>query len=569
MSIKRQKMYQLTLGILGLVLLLALTLFKKDYMNWNILLFFIFLCSSVILQKIELRIGEFTLTFDTAVMIASYFTLGLVPTLWLMGIVYFFYRIIISKPSVKSVFSNTGMMMLIYILTHYSFKLLGYDFDGELKIANGIVVAIFSINVFLLNWLFLLLYFRICNIKIPTSWFEGLKWDFYGNVLIIPLSILLVEAYYTYSYIGLIVLSLLIMFANLLFKLMRNLVFLNNELRVVHKVSVSISSKLELKETTSNTIDGINELVKCDYCSILMFDLKKDSVKTMASKAFKDKNIDINDRRVEKYISEKLNILKNQKMSFIENKTKIGKMILDIEKISNEIKSVIYEPLIANNEIIGCILVYSKQYKKFLKEHLSVMDILANQAAIAIENARMYKEIKNRAIKDALTGLFNQSYFFDALDSITGDCSICTRQKCINCSTTSLIIFDIDHFKKVNDTYGHQTGDKILKDVTKIIKENVRKSDIVSRYGGEEFTVILPKTDETTAYKIADRIREIIEEDTFRTANDKKINITISGGVSEFPRQADSGSTLLAYADRAMYIGSKRQGRNKISKYIS
>jgi diguanylate cyclase (GGDEF)-like protein len=128
------------------------------------------------------------------------------------------------------------------------------------------------------------------------------------------------------------------------------------------------------------------------------------------------------------------------------------------------------------------------------------------------------------------------------------------------------MIFDIDYFKRVNDTYGHTVGDFVLKEVADLIKSSVRKDDIVARYGGEEFTVILPDLDSDEAYVIAERIRNKIEEHIF-AVNDLKIKITISGGISEYPRLAANDVELVNYADRAMYVGAKFRGRNRIKIY--
>lgn len=567
MDVRKRNVYDFTLGILSLGLLLSLSFIQEGITQIDSPLFLLLIAAGLILQRIELRISDFTITFDVCVMIASYFILGFLPTLWLITIMFFSYKLTSKTISMGTIFSNTGMFVFIFVIIHFLFKSLGYEYSRSFEIANAVKTAIFSLILFLLNWMFIFLRIKISSRNLPISWFESFKWDFYGSLVAIPMSVMLITGYYYYNYIGILVLSLLILLVNFSFKILRNLVFLNNELRVVHEASVSISGNLELCETTLNIIDGIYELVRCDFCSVLKFDTERMIVETMDSKIFGDMEVD--NISIENYMEDILQGLINHKKSFIENKSRINKMILDPEKISKNFKSILYEPLVVQDELIGCLLICSEKHKSFLKEHLIVLNILANQAAIAIENARMYKETKNRAIKDSLTGVFNQSYFFSALDAITGECELCDKEKCTTCRMTSLIIFDIDFFKQVNDTYGHQTGDKILRDVIEIIKGNVRKSDIVSRYGGEEFTVILPQTDEDTAFSIADRIRQIIEDTLFITVRGKSIRITISGGVSEFPKQADSGSSLLAYADRAMYIGSKRQGRNKISKYIS
>jgi diguanylate cyclase (GGDEF)-like protein len=166
---------------------------------------------------------------------------------------------------------------------------------------------------------------------------------------------------------------------------------------------------------------------------------------------------------------------------------------------------------------------------------------------------------KEESITDNLTYLYNQKYFYNYMDrkineNPEGD------------TMMSLVMFDIDHFKHINDTYGHLTGDYVLKEVARLIKNSIRKNDVAARYGGEEFTVILPDMNSEDAYIVAERIRESIEQHIF-LMNGHKITITISGGVAEYPKVASNVSELVSYADRAMYVGAKFKGRNKVKIY--
>ena len=556
--------YLLTVGIIGAVSTLLLTIFNGNYFNVNPFLFIILGAVAIASRKIQFRVGDFTLTFDITALIASYFILGLVPTLWLIFITNFIYAYIVDKSRVLKDFYNASLLLIMFIMIHFIYEITGFSFNGVLGAKSRISIGVFSLLIFVLNWGLIFLDIGLTGGKLPKGWFEGLSWDFYGNIIVIPLSIGLIEFYYKYEFLGLILLSFTIFIANVLFRLIRNLVFTNNELKVVHEVSVSISSGLELSETTSNIINGIKTLVNCEYCSIIYFDKDTKSAKIMDSNLFYDMPVD--EKSTEDYFTENLEKILMVKESIIVND---NSFIIKPSSISKDIKSFIFEPLLQENETIGCIVICSNDNTKFFKEQLMIMDILASQAVIAIENAKSYKEAKNKAIRDSLTGLYNQRYFFDVLDSLNDSCRLCQKNDCTGCNSTSLVILDIDHFKKVNDTYGHPTGDKILREVTNIIKNNVRKSDIVSRYGGEEFTIILPNTKEEIAHEIADRIREAVESTQFYTLENKPIKITISGGVSEFPTKAHTGSTLLTNADRAMYSGSKQKGRNKISRYVS
>jgi len=175
---------------------------------------------------------------------------------------------------------------------------------------------------------------------------------------------------------------------------------------------------------------------------------------------------------------------------------------------------------------------------------------LAQQAAMAVEHARLYE----LAITDGLTRLFIHRYFQARLEEEI------LRAKRYH-TTVSLILFDIDHFKKFNDTYGHQQGDIVLIEVAKVIKQTVRDTiDIPARYGGEEFTIILPETDGPGALLVAERLRKNVETHDF-PGQEKPLHVTISLGIACYPDNASSKSVLIKKADLALYA-CKEKGRN-------
>lgn len=172
------------------------------------------------------------------------------------------------------------------------------------------------------------------------------------------------------------------------------------------------------------------------------------------------------------------------------------------------------------------------------------------------ENAREAEEL---ARHDGLTDLFNQRAFFELLREET---SRAQRFK----HSVSLLMLDIDHFKHVNDTYGHPVGDLVLKGLSDLLKKQARVVDRVCRYGGEEFMVILPETEAAAAMQIAERLRAEVEYRPFGMGGGKVVNITVSIGVSTYPQQADTPEAIVRASDTALY-DAKRAGRNRVSRY--
>ncbi len=172
--------------------------------------------------------------------------------------------------------------------------------------------------------------------------------------------------------------------------------------------------------------------------------------------------------------------------------------------------------------------------------------------------SRDFEQQYKLATTDGLTELFNHRYFQEQIRLQTEQC----KRYNIN---FSLIIIDIDFFKKFNDNFGHQSGDAVLRQVAQTLKRNVRATDIVCRYGGEEMSIILPNTDEEEAYSTAQKICERVAQHKFKLANGKETNVTISLGVSTFPKDGETAETMISSADKRLYE-AKNSGRNRVGK---
>jgi diguanylate cyclase (GGDEF)-like protein len=217
----------------------------------------------------------------------------------------------------------------------------------------------------------------------------------------------------------------------------------------------------------------------------------------------------------------------------------------------SNVENIVCLPLIAGDECIGVVNITNKlSGGKFTNEDAELLVTLAGQASITINNANLY----HLAITDGLTQLYIKRYFNQMLHT---EIRRSQRYK----HQVSLILTDIDHFKKFNDTYGHQQGDAVLALVAKIIKQNVREIDIACRYGGEEFAVIAPETGSHAAMELAERIRTLVSKHPFPNLKGGTLNVTLSLGIATYPNHCDDEETLIRAADEAMYA-CKHAGRN-------
>ena len=220
-------------------------------------------------------------------------------------------------------------------------------------------------------------------------------------------------------------------------------------------------------------------------------------------------------------------------------------------------EELIIMPLKAKDTVNGLIVADNIYTKKSINEtEIKFFTMLANQAGLAIENSQLYEMMVHKSHTDPVTGLWNHGFFQEKLSETVQDSKV-------KDFPVSLLIADIDNFKKLNDTYGHQHGDVILREVARLFKESSREVDYVCRYGGEEFALILPYTSKQQSYEIAERLRSKIEQNRFPgTGADSTLNVTVSIGLSTIPDDAGSKQELFTQADKAMYI-AKFSGKNK------
>jgi two-component system cell cycle response regulator len=223
-----------------------------------------------------------------------------------------------------------------------------------------------------------------------------------------------------------------------------------------------------------------------------------------------------------------------------------------------EFQSLLMLPLLVKDEVIGTLTVAARRAGAFPGDRREMLGVIANQVAISVQNGRMYQALEEQATTDGLTGLVNHRTFQERFSGML------TRAERHN-FTVALLLTDIDHFKKINDTYGHPTGDEVLRRVAGLLAGSARKIDITARYGGEEFALVLEATQREGALQLAERIRNEIGEQLFESAKGP-FSATMSLGIALYPADGRSKSELIKNADAALYA-AKNGGRNQAVYY--
>ncbi len=219
-----------------------------------------------------------------------------------------------------------------------------------------------------------------------------------------------------------------------------------------------------------------------------------------------------------------------------------------------------------HQDLKGCLCIGAKLgNRSFSDEDLVFLKLLANMIAVSLHNAQLYY----RSIIDSLTRVYSRGHFdihldaevkraHDRRNSVEDEAGEVDQLNCV-----SLVLLDIDHFKRFNDTYGHLTGDLVLKKAAELFSDSVRKMDVVARYGGEEFALILPETNKQDAFTLAERLRVSLASNRV-VVEGQALQVTASFGIATYPVDAQSVRELVAQADLALY-DSKGSGRNRVT----
>jgi diguanylate cyclase (GGDEF)-like protein len=222
----------------------------------------------------------------------------------------------------------------------------------------------------------------------------------------------------------------------------------------------------------------------------------------------------------------------------------------------SHIRSFLGVPLIVGKQVIGMLAIDSTRANFFTEDHTRLISAFADQVALAMQNAKLFSDVQNLAHTDSLTGLNNRHYFTELAQR---EFERARRHR----RPLAAIMLDIDHFKNVNDTYGHSTGDQVLREVSARCKTIVRDIDVLGRYGGEEFASLVLETDVNGGQIVAERLRQTVANPPIET-DQGPLEVTISVGISILDQECENLDELLRRADQALYM-AKQAGRNQVA----
>ena len=331
-----------------------------------------------------------------------------------------------------------------------------------------------------------------------------------------------------------------------------------------YRASAMLGRTITLERVVDTAIEAAREIVEFDMATIALFDkdekkhrvlrvlVAEDATRVVDVKALEGLEFRDNSGLVSMVVKNKHYLpaggeLRDQATPVFTRKVRL-----------RGIASLLCLPLICADEVMGTFTLATRRRGAFPNDTREMLGVIANQVAVSLENAKMYRQMETMATTDGLTGVANRRMFQERLADLTGRAE---RHQL----KLAVILCDIDHFKRVNDTYGHPVGDVVLRGVARILADSVRKIDVVARYGGEEFAVIMDGADADGAQLLAERIRLDVAAAAF-AAEAGPFQVTLSLGIADMTLGGQGKQTIVERADQALYH-AKHCGRNRSVTY--
>ncbi|MFZ7945576.1 sensor domain-containing diguanylate cyclase [Neobacillus sp. 19] len=462
---------------------------------------------------------------------------------------------------------NLNMFFLVSFISGILYYALGGQTGPSL--ANDTrslwLAVLYVIVYYLLNQIII-----SCNLyfiyRVKESYFgKDLFVETITTLITMPIGLVLYILYNQVGLLALLFVGIPFVSLSIVFNLYYSSEKINEYLQKATEIGHQLAEQLHVNAVLDLFIQKLSEMLPVDYAYIL--EAKGDDLTLI--------------RRIESGTvmpNEVLSLKKNEGISgMVWSKQKAFLFAsrkewqqFDTNTIPNDVESILGVPIVRSNKLIGVLLLASKKKRAYEKSQLMIIDILCSHFAVAIENANNFEQTKRQSERCALTGLYNYRYFENLL---TEEFEKLTR---FHRQMLSLVILDIDHFKQINDRYGHQSGNEILRELADRLRKLVGDRGTVARYGGEEFVVLLPDLSKEEAYKMAEQIRQMISNWPFTLQQtmdldkpQQKVMITASIGIATAPEDAEDSLALIRHADRALYVGAKRAGRNRVAEYSS
>lgn len=332
------------------------------------------------------------------------------------------------------------------------------------------------------------------------------------------------------------------------------------EMTILYEISSKVTERLDLEGVIKTLFEKLKKVTKIDLFYVAILNETEDTAVFHMYQGVDEEQIEFEPLSMLERPSLTRYVLEKGKIVYIpdahDSSSEFPRSNM-VKAPGHDERSILGVPLTLGEDKLGVLFLQAEHPNAYDSDQIRLVETIAHQASVSISNAQMFEKIQSMAILDTLTGVYNRRYFYEYAEN-----EISRSQRYDN--QMSLIMLDIDHFKLVNDRFGHLVGDQTLKMIVDTCQGVLRKSDVMCRFGGEEFIVLLPETSQEDAVIAAKRICQTISEQSLPTNGDLgPVVVTVSIGVTQLKTKTETLQDLIDQADHALYH-AKQTGRNRV-----
>lgn len=535
---------------------------SKDY-EWVTLALYVAIL--IITMMMPVRLSNTTISLERWVTFTIFFQYGVFAELVFMQIamIILLFSGKTSTPTAQRFLINSTMFAIISIVSGVIFHLVGGEI-GMLDFASiALFGTIYAVTYMVLNSLFMKLFFMLMSRKYAI-WGRVTAWDYLTTMLVFPFSITL---YYLNMYFdnkSILLCGIPFLFILYIIRMYHRSDKLNDKLSSATVIGRELADRLGFEDIIRTFIGNLRNVVSYDHAYVMDLQAGTHLVMLMGSeKNVVSKDIDHVIVRSNVFLDDGLDLETAKILNVKKDKSTLRNFTF-----AESVKSVMTVPIKRNQKTEGFLVLTSNHKNMFQTLDMKIVEMLAGYFAISLVKARLYEKTVEQSERCGLTKLYNFRYLDTKLDEEI------IRYHTGGIHSLSTVILDIDYFKSINDTYGHQSGNDLLCALSTILMTYVEPGVTLARYGGEEFVFLLPNRGKKETIELAEDIRKEVADTIFRIIPDLSedrspvdVQMTISIGVATVPEDAEDAKLLLRNADRALYIGGKQAGRNRVGVF--
>lgn len=528
----------------------ALDLDQGRELVWLVLL-------GVLAEWLAVPLPQGQLSGGFAVIMASLLIYGGPAAVWITGTAALIGMGVVNRGnSFLATLFNTGQYIVAGSAAYGCYRLLGGTL--HFKLNNLLPLLVYTGIYFALNHLLVYYYLSPYKREQPISghW-DALRWDGYTYLITIPVGLLMAMVYEQVGLLGSVLMFLPVLAVQFIMRMYVRLELSNRELTALYQVARRLSASLNLQEILDLVLQETRRVVPYHTGVIFLWsDEEQVYLPAAVQSPFARELQHTAIAPDEGFMG---GIIQTREPVIVDDARHDSRVTADFGP-GQFLRSLLVIPLTAENEVLGVFMLGDKSTGAYDDKKLQTLTIIGGQAAVAMANAMLYRQLEKTAVTDGLTGLYNHRHFHRQAEQELAQVGELEQP-------AALLLIDIDRFKTFNDRYGHLSGDVVLAKTAALLQACTGPEDLVARYGGEEFTILLKNNTAAEALAIANAICDKVRAcRIFLPECDLEVGITVSIGVADCPRDAGDLSGLLGAADMAMYR-AKELGRNRVLLY--